>query len=325
MGPFRSGVSYDGRADLPALRYLASRGVTWLAVIPFGYGQRDASRPPDPDYRFSSYPGESISDARDIVRAAKQAGLQVLLKPHLWFFRHDAWRGDIAMTNEVDWERFFSAYRGFLGPFLDLSAELQVEAFCLGTELSGTTKRERQWRDLVGWARKRYSGELTYAAHWDGEVESIGFWDSLDFIGVQAYYPLSVAVGDSTDRLVRAWKPWMDQLSETSQKHAKPIVLTEIGYRARADATVRPWEWDQRGQVDVTAQATAYSAIFRVLADAPWLEGMFIWKWPAGYSGMIEGSRPPRRGRFDGGFSPQGYPAEQIIFEWFRQRGRSRH
>ncbi|MEM6723389.1 MAG: hypothetical protein AAF598_05080, partial [Bacteroidota bacterium] len=45
------------------------------------------------------------------------------------------------------------------------------------------------WRTIIRSARQHYTGELTLAANFDNYRE-ISFWDELDFIGINAYFPL---------------------------------------------------------------------------------------------------------------------------------------
>ena len=37
---------------------------------------------------------------------------------------------------------------------------------------------------------KIYSGKLVYSANWGEEFEQLSFWNELDFIGIDCYYPL---------------------------------------------------------------------------------------------------------------------------------------
>lgn len=45
-------------------------------------------------------------------------------------------------------------------------------------------------RRLIRQIRRVYHGPLTYAANWSGEYKQIRFWDALDYVGIQAYFPL---------------------------------------------------------------------------------------------------------------------------------------
>ena len=315
--PFRGGVCWVGGADREGLRYLAERGVEWISVTPFAYGQKVHDRPPEGGYRASRFRGESRDGIAEVITIAHELGLKVLLKPHIWFTRDGKWRGDIAMTSDEDWATWFAMLDEFLDPFVTLAVEKEVAAFCVGCELAGTIAREDEWRALIAKVRARYDGELTFAANWHDEYASIEFWDALDWIGVQAYFPLSDSATPTEDELHAGWKRWKGELARVSARWGKPIVFTEIGYRPEADNAREPWGWRVTGERDPEAQARAFRALFRAWEGESWLGGIHVWKWFAGYR---EGEAPRRRRGHDS-FSPQGLPAETVIFEGLRAWG----
>ena len=48
-----------------------------------------------------------------------------------------------------------------------------------------------------------YSGKLTFGANWYLEYEDVTFWDDLDYIGIQAYFPLTKKENQGVDELVK--------------------------------------------------------------------------------------------------------------------------
>ncbi len=311
---FQAGVCWVGAADREGLAYLVERGVGWVSVTPFAYGHREKSQPPVGGYRASRFRGESLVGVSEVIDISQQLGLKVLLKPHIWFSTESAWRGDIAMGTEEDWKRWFDAYWDFLQPFVSLAAEKEVAAFCVGCELAGTIGEEKRWRSLIAQIRKVYSGQLTYAANWHDEYREIEFWDALDWMGVQAYFPLTDSKEPSEVALREGWIPWRAKLREFSRTQNRPIVFTEVGYRPEVDNAREPWKWSLSGPSEPEAQANAFRALFDVFKGEEWLAGIHVWKWFAGYSGEDR----PRRRRGHDSFSPQGLPAEEVIFERFR-------
>ena len=313
--PFRGGVCWVGTADRTGLQYLADQGVPWLSVTPFAYGHRDAHQPPEGGYRPSRFRGESREGIAEVIDVAHELELRVLLKPHIWFNRNGQWRGDISMRSDEDWAKWFAMYREFLDPFIDLAVEKKVAAFCIGCELAGTVGRTAEWRALIEHIRGRYSGELTFAANWHAEYEAIQSWSDLDWIGIQAYFPLTPSKTPTVDDLRQGWLPWKRSLESFAKKQKKPIVFTEIGYRPEIDNGREPWGWRVTGERDPAAQERAYRALFDTFNDTPWMEGMHIWKW---FAGISPGDAARRRRGHDS-FSPQGMPAEALIFETFRR------
>ncbi|MFQ5503510.1 MAG: hypothetical protein ACE5F1_01790, partial [Planctomycetota bacterium] len=303
---FQRGVCLVGPPRSEETRRVKALGAEWVSLTPFGYGQREPDRVPEGGYRLSRWHGESPADIRRSARLAHEHGLKVIVKPHLWFRVRGTshWRGDIAFARDEDWTDWFEVYRAFLAPFLEIAAEERVEAFCLGTELKGTTGQTGRWLELIAEARKGYAGKLTYAAHWDHEFESIRFWRELDFIGVQGYFPL-VDFDDrnpTAEELDRGWKPWMEKLEAVSVRAGRPVLFTELGYKPCLATTYRPWEWRSRG-FDSAAQADALEAFFRQAKRKRFIAGVHIWKW------FTRGRRRD--------FSPQGLAAEEVLRRWF--------
>ena len=64
-----------------------------------------------------------------------------------------------------------------------------------------------EWRQLIHDVRQVYDGPVTYAAHWDKEFSRIAFWDALDVIGINAYFPLDAPENATLQQLVAAWQP----------------------------------------------------------------------------------------------------------------------
>ena len=77
----------------------------------------------------------------------------------------------------------------------------------------GTIGREQDWREIISGIRESFDGELTYSSNWYDEYENITFWDALDYIGVQAYFPLADRAGLSSEEIATAWKPWNCSIS----------------------------------------------------------------------------------------------------------------
>ena len=70
------------------------------------------------------------------------------------------------------------------------------------------------------------------------EFEKVGFWDELDFIGLNSYYPLSKQDNPSKRELSKNFEGIKNKIKKVHKAHQKPIVFTEIGFRS-IDA---PWK-----------------------------------------------------------------------------------
>ncbi len=116
---------------------------------------------------------------------------------------------------------------------------------------------EAFWRKLVAQVRGRYSGLVSYGANFDQFAE-VGFWDALDFVAVNAYFPLSVYGLEAEGRVARmdsAWRRIAAELAEAG--NARPVVLIELGWTRRLGSTVRPYSYDR---VEVLETAGAEGA-----------------------------------------------------------------
>jgi hypothetical protein len=304
-----------GPVDEEVFLDLRAHGVQWISQTPFGW-QRRASEP-----RFEIvtdgpvYWGETDQGLAATTQLARKHGIHTMLKPHLWLLdrSHGQWEGSIAMRSEADWRRWFENYELFIVHYATLAESIGATAFCIGTELEGTTEREADWRRIITSVRRAYRGPITYAANWSGEHERIAFWDALDFVGVQAYFPLATAPQADVDSLVAAWQPVRARLAALSARTGKPIVFTEIGYRSERGAAAEPWRWRARQPADSLEQAACYEAAFRALWNEPWFAGFYWWKWFPAW----DEQRSPR----DASFTPQGKPAADVLARWYGGRG----
>lgn len=104
---------------------------------------------------------------------------------------------------------------------------------------------DRFWRELIDQVRAAYSGPLTYGGNFD-QYEQVGFWDRLDYVGVNAYFPLGLYGLDAVARVARmetAWRQVARGLEEISEQ--RPIVMLEMGWTRWLGSTVRPYSYDR--------------------------------------------------------------------------------
>ncbi len=306
------GVSWEGgrRIEAAALDPLRELGADWISQTPFGW----CRSVDDPGVRFSGERGlwgETDAGLVSTARWARERGMRTLLKPHLWVRR--AWVGEIEMKSEADWQRFFAEYEAFILHHARLAEAHGMEALAVGAELQKASKRRGDWLQLIERVRGVYRGRLTYCANWL-EAEDVGFWSALDFIGVQAYYPLRVERGTG-EALRAAWGPIVTRLDALHARTGKPIVFTEVGYKSLAGSLEEPWLWQTQGTADYALQRDAYAAMFASVWGRPWFGGAFIWKWHPHVGAPP--SPPPGHER---DFTPQGKPALEVIRSYYRAR-----
>ncbi len=118
-----------------------------------------------------------------------------------------------------------------------------MDLLSIGAELVGTSDRERDWRVVIAGVRAVFHGPITYAANWGGEETRMRWWDAVDYIGVNAYYPLTKTTNPTVDELKDAWitKSYVGTLERLARTFNTQLILTEIGYRDGAVGA--PWDF----------------------------------------------------------------------------------
>jgi len=244
------------------------------------------------------------------IRKAHALGMKVMLKPHLDLLDKSdgSWRGEIGCLQEPAWEKWFKAYTDYIMHYVDIARKEKVELFCIGTELSTVaTTKGYFWRSLARNIRKRYSGMLTYAAHWD-RYPDIRFWDALDYVGINAYFPLSEKMNPTSEELREGWTKWVEEMEEFQVRVDKPIIFPEIGCNSADGAAIRPWEHSPRSEINLELQKNYYEVLLEIFFEKEWYYGQYWWYW---------GTNPEMGGEFNRSFTPQNKPAEKIIREWY--------
>lgn len=196
--------------------------------------------------------------------------------------------------------------------FAELAEEMHVAAFCIGTEFKlAIQKRPQFWHDLIEHIKTVYTGRLTYAANWDN-FENIPFWRELDYIGINAYFPLSEKETPSVQELVNAWQPVKKKIAEHYTIHKTPVIFTEYGYLSVDGCANKTWELEasiDQIAINETAQANAIDALHTAFASEHYWKGGFLWKWFPDMQG--------HEGYPEKDYTPQGKKSAQILEAWF--------
>ena len=294
----RTNQGYGSEAAFKQLVRLKELGVNSVTLVPYGFTRA----PEETDVRWK---GSSETDDRvtRTIREARRLGLATVLKPQLW--SEGGWTGDIVFTDAAAFRLWMESYRRFILHYARMAELERADLLVVGTELGGLTVHQADWRALIREVRSVYSGPLTYAANWGQEFEALAFWDELDLLGVNFYYPLA-APGEQP----RAGSPRLQELERKleaiSRKHRKPVLFTEVGYAASAAAAAEPWK-EHNAPLDPAMQARCYEVIFQSFYGKRWLAGLHWWKWPSHGEGSMD----------DPTFSPLGKPALGVLERWY--------
>ncbi|MFC7358044.1 glycoside hydrolase [Jejudonia soesokkakensis] len=282
----------------------------YAAVMPFGFIRDLAS----PEVLFNTdrqWFGERKEGVTQYVEQLHANGIAVMMKPQIWI-RRGEFTGYLKMTTEEDWKVFEESYQDFILTFAEVAAETDVALFCIGTELEQfIIERPQFWNTLIAEIKKVYKGKLTYAANWD-EYKRVPFWEQLDYIGVDAYFPVSESKTPTVAEARQGWQPWKKELKEVSEENNRPILFTEYGYRSVDFSGKEPWKSEREMPgLNLEAQTNLTKAIFEEMYPENWFAGGFIWKWFINHkeAGGMENHM----------FTPQNKPVEDIIRQHFKE------
>ncbi len=251
-------------------------GVNWVAIHPYARVRQDGSvqgsEPSKTDYLIGA------------VKRAAAGKVKLFWKPHLAYWGSFEWRGSIAFKTESEWKRFFADYERWIVAHARFAQASNVGLFSVGLEYKATLHREADWRRVIKAVRKVYRGQLTYAANWDS-VETVPFWDLLDAVGVQAYFPLTSET-PGPKGYAKKFDSWLARSVAVSKRHKLGgVILTELGYPRSDNAAAKPWAPETDGSDSAIALRRQLMEVTLKRAEAnPEVRGLFWWKWLPGWN-----------------------------------------
>lgn len=261
---------------------LAQLGVNWVSIHPYARIRADGTI----ESRLS-VDGPAPEWIARPIREAHARGLSIMVIPHVAYWGSPwSWRGAIDFQKPEDRARFFRTYGDFLAEVA--RAAQGADGFSIGNELDRLVCCESDWRAIIARLRGLTSSKLTYASNWS-DYARVPFWDALDAIGVEAYFPLGEKADPSAEELAAAWRGRIAELHALHERTGKPVVFTELGYTLSLEAATRPWAdghvpGEQRAQAEALQQRCLSAALAAIEPEREWLRGAFLWKWFVGRS-----------------------------------------
>lgn len=334
-----NGMSFSGPSEpsltLEMFENIKISNANWTALIPEATLDRNTlTLLPDEENDWWSH---TIDANIQGIQLAKKAGLKVFLKPHIVLSKLEKstipktlfinnskkitkplkdktrgvdWRGELSLKKEKDWHILETSYEAYILKLATIAESQNVDLFAIGTELKKfAIQRPFFWKQLIQKVRNIYNGPITYAANWD-EYNKITFWQDLDYIGVDTYFPINRMKTPEIRKTIKNWKVIQKQLKKLSKTENRQIILTEFGYRNVSYAGKRPWTHDKGENIQPNdqTQVNLYKAFFQTFWKKSWIAGGFSWKWFA----------QPKLGT-DTSFSVQGKPALAVLQKWYAQ------
>ena len=306
-----NGINFVSPKESPYPAYMTDTkelSPNWIAFTPYAF-----MTPGNPDIAYDvadNWWGDRPDNLRKMVKDAKKVGYKIMLKPHFWV-SGQGWPGEYSLETESDWKIWESNYEQFLLNLAWLCEQNEIDMLCIGVEFKKAVQlRSSFWVGLIGKIRDIYDGELTYAANWDN-YENVPFWDHLDFIGIDAYFPLVHEATPNIPNLEKQWNKIKGPLSVFSENCNKKIIFTEYGYRSCDFACWQQWEIESLGDeehLNLEAQSNGYLAFYNSIWKEPWLAGGFLWKWvPEAEACGVSNSN----------YCPRGKPSAKLIRKYY--------
>jgi len=317
VGPIENalhpGVGYGSSAYARTLEECTGWGASFVAITPFGR-VNDLSGG-GVDLTFEAPFERNRADVARAIRMAHERGLRVMLVPHLWV-ESGGWRAEIDPKSDDGWIRWTRSYAEFVLAWARVAEAEHADIFSVGVELRSwvTSGHAPSFAVLIEAVRHVYRGLVTYSANWD-DVDDTVILGALDFIGINAFYPLADRDRATESELLAGGERVRAKVHKLGETWRKPVLFTEIGYTTRPDPAIRPWEWPDKMthvRIDEHAQALAYRALIRPLLDEPDFAGFFVWRV---YSDPDDASQEA-----EWGFSPKGKLAERVVRDAFAAR-----
>ncbi len=182
-----------------------------------------------------------------------------------------------------------------------------------------SARRDCEWRHIAAAVRNTdyhllsgapqqgggYAGKLIYAANGgissDGanpdEWKNITWWDAMDYIGINAFFPLLDGTATSDVQVESAWHKdsshgalassntinLFDAFSSLSSRFGEPILFTGAGYESTSGSNGNPGD-TVTGQPDDNEQLNDMQGLLETFNGQPWWLGV-IWSsdfaiWP---------------------------------------------
>jgi hypothetical protein len=295
-----SNVKIDKKHTAPVLKAQSNT----VALMPFGF-IKELTSPQIIHNTNRQWFGETKAGLLQYASEFRKHNIKIMVKPQIWVWRGE-FTGFIEMNSEKDWKLLEESYSSFVMMYAKAAEKINAEILCIGTELEKfVTQRPIYWKNLIKEIRKVYKGKLTYAANWD-EFKRVSFWNQLDFIGIDAYFPLSDEKTPTITDFEKGWEPHKNEIIRIQSTFQKPILFTEYGYRSVDYTGKKPWESTRvKGSVNLEAQVNGLQAIHNQFWKEEWFAGGFLWKWFHKHNQV--------GGKDDNRFTPQNKPAEEVL------------
>ena len=159
----------------------------------------------------------------------------------------------------------------------------------------------KEWYKVIEKTREVYKGKLTYAANFDN-YQNIAFWDTLDVMGINAYFKLQHDFTERSEKkelevFKNSWDNVFKGIISFQEKNEldHPVVFTELGYIDKDKCSLAPWQghkfsivysglrskifiWEDQ-PINTVERTLAIKALHETNKKYDLLKGLLYWKF----------------------------------------------
>ena len=225
----------------------------------------------------------TVMNLEELVKAARDKGLDVLLKPFI-NSKDDAFRGVFFTDSSDSW---FKDYERIILKQAELANKYHLKGICIGAELDRLLMAyPSRFNDLAHKIRGTgFQGILFYSMGYTGllDLETMTFLNNLDIdaIGLDFYVPMYKQEERSPLFKGQASMEPFFYLEKAAKASKKPLIISEVGYRSVQHANRRPFDWMMNGLPDETVQWESYKNFLLSMSSAEQaklpIKGVYFW------------------------------------------------
>jgi hypothetical protein len=193
----------------------------------------------------NSYDSPNEKNFIKLALQLKKLGHQVTLRIYV-DLKNEKWR---AYWRPTDDKKAFLNLSKTIVRFAAIATQIGATALIIGSEYEGLTvpKYLSQWKSIIAETKKKFSGEVLYAANGnpnknnEPEYLRVPFWYLLDTIGVNYYPPFN---GVPTKKNLHAHhRKQLEKYKKFSTTQKKKLAITEIGFPLAESGIKTPYQW----------------------------------------------------------------------------------
>ena len=239
------GAAYNTNYSSQALEELSWTGATHVKILVTWFQHDINSTTIAPLATGSALDSSSDASLLATIAQAKSLGLSVTLAPVLdldWDVTTNIrgpQPGSVSVADvgkfftSTDWSNWMTSFTAFVTHYAALGQKAGIDTFQVASGLSTAfMSSQLDWPSMLTSLKSKYSFSLVVAAD---PTDTITWWHSVDYIGINANYALTAAKNDSVAQLQAAWQPILTQLQSLSKSFNKPILFTSMGYQRFVD------------------------------------------------------------------------------------------